>query len=331
VKLQRVSSQPILIPRQHIPWESDAICNAAAVLADGKVHLFYRAISHPGWSKQGGGTYDSCIGYAVSDDGIHFERLDEPVFKNNDVRDGHKIDDPEDPRITVLEGRYYMTYCNWDGRWCQTCLASSDDLENWTNHGVVVPCERFGMNKNAALFPEKIGGRYAMLHRPEPMECFDPTKQFDWYRWTRDVNIPGGIRLSFSDDLKTWSYEPECVLLPRAGSWDCTKVGMAGPPIKTENGWLIVYHATDEDQTYRLGLALLDLANPFRVLKRCDEPILEPELEWERVGDIPNVVFSCGHFLIGAELWVYYGGADRVIGLARGNVCEFICGPEIAS
>jgi predicted GH43/DUF377 family glycosyl hydrolase len=260
----------------------------------------------------------------VSDDGIHFEQFDEPVLRNNVVKDGHRVDDPEDPRITLLEDCYYMTYCNWNGRWCQTALATSEDLLDWKNQGVIVPWESFGMNKNAVLFPERINGKYAMLHRPEPMECFDVNKPFDWHRWTRDPEVPGGIRLSFSEDLRNWSYESECVLLPRTGLWDSVKVGMAGPPMKTERGWLIVYHATDEYGTYRLGLALLDLADPSKVLKRSDEPILEPELEWERVGDIPNVVFSCGHFLIGAELWVYYGGADRVIGLAVGNVWDFI-------
>ena len=165
-----------------------------------------------------------------------------------------------------------------------------------------------------------------MLHRPEPREFFDPAVTFDWNSWSRSPECIGGVRLSFSDDLVIWSYEPKCVLVPRPGMWDCDKVGLAGPPLKTDRGWLTVYHGVDEKAVYRLGIMLLDLEDPSRILRRQDEPILEPELPWELEGDVPNVVFSNGGFLRGSELWVYYGGADTVIGLAKADVTEFLEG-----
>jgi len=324
LRLERASDQPVLAPRSHVKWESDAICNAAAVLAYDKVHLFYRAINHPGWRKgQPGGRYDSCIGYAVSADGLHFERPDEPVLAFNTEYDGHLISDPEDPRVTALDGRFHITYCDWNGRACQTGLASSDDLRSWHNHGIVVPFEGFGNNKNAALFPRRIAGGYAMIHRPEPRECLDPSRRFDWIWWSRSSDHLGGMRLSFSDDLLNWSYENECFMMPRPDSWDSAKIGLAGPPMEIDRGWLVVYHGVDHDDVYRLGMALLDLENPASVLYRQAEPILEPELDWERNGDVANVVFSCGSFVVGDQLWVYYGAADRVIGLAKGDIAGF--------
>lgn len=325
MQLRRVSDQPILTPNKHVSWESDAVLNTAVIRHDGAVHLLYRAVSHPQWDPATRtGDYMSCIGYAISQDGENFDRLPSPVLPRETELDGFFVYDPRDPRVTMIEGTFYMTYCDWDLSTCQICLASSKDLRTWRNHGPIVPFADFGMNKNAGLFPERIGGRYAMIHRPEPRECLRSGNPFDWDVWSRDASCPGGMRLAFSDDMLHWTYEEQCIMLPRPGSWDCLKVGLAGPPMRTDKGWLVAYHGVDSSNVYRLGIALLDLEDPSIVLKRQVEPILEPELDWEVHGDIPGVVFSCGSFLVGSELWIYYGGGDTVIGAAKGDITGFL-------
>jgi predicted GH43/DUF377 family glycosyl hydrolase len=156
-------------------------------------------------------------------------------------------------------------------------------------------------NKDASLFPEKIGGRYVMFHRRPP-----------------------NIWLAYSDDLKTWT-DHRCVMeaLPDS-DWENEKIGIGGPPIKTDEGWLLIYHGVSVEKQYSLGIALLDLEDPTKVLKRQAEPILVPELDWEVNGFVPNVVFSCGQVILNDELWVYYGGADTAIGVAKIKMKDII-------
>jgi predicted GH43/DUF377 family glycosyl hydrolase len=302
MRLSRVSDEPILSPRPDVSWEKDAVFNTAAVHHDGVFHLFYRAVAH-----RPGAPNRSCIGHAWSRDGVRFDRADEPALAYGppeEVGNPFETQGVEDPRVTRLEGTFWMLYTAYDGATPQVACATSDDLERWERRGLIVPAELFGCaNKDAALFPERIGGRYAVIHRPEPDMC-----------------------LSFSDDLRSWTDHAR-FMTPREGvAWEEKKIGLSGPPMRTDAGWLVVYHGVDEGHVYRQGLALLDLADPVRVLKRTDEPVLEPELPWELRGDVPNVVFSCGNLLFGTELWLYYGGADTVIGLAKGDVSEFLGG-----
>ena len=130
------------------------------------------------------------------------------------------------------------------------------------------------------------------------------------------------IYLSFSDDLHTWS-DHTCIMKPEF-DWEAKRIGGGAQPLRTEKGWLLVYHGVDDKMWYRLGIALLDFEDPTKVVKRQAEFILEPELDWERTGDVKNVVFTCGAVLLGRELWVYYGCADAVIGLAKGDVDDFL-------
>ncbi|GAG38290.1 unnamed protein product, partial [marine sediment metagenome] len=149
-------------------------------------------------------------------------------------------------------------------------------------------------NKDASLFPEKVKGKYVMFHRREP-----------------------DIWIAYSSDLKTW-YNHKIIMRPLPDSvWEYNKIGIAGPPIKTEQGWFLIYHGTSKEKGYCLGAALLDLDNPSQVLARQIEPILEPQLDWEVNGYIPRVVFSCGQAEMGDRILVYYGGADTVIGVAE--------------
>jgi beta-1,2-mannobiose phosphorylase / 1,2-beta-oligomannan phosphorylase len=304
--LTRHEENPVLAPCADHQWEKDAVLNSAVVHEDGTFHLFYRGVAHyPGDHNR------SCIGHAWSSDGVHFERRDTPVLRSGEVPGEDK--GCEDPRVTRINGAYHMLYTAWDEKESKIAMAVSADMRDWERRGVVLPFKEFGHNKNAALFSEKIRGKYLLLHRPMGHGEFVD----------RPPDTPLGIMVSYSDDMSRWT-DHRALMQPRPGRWDERKIGIAGPPIRTEKGWLLIYHGVDSKWTYRLGVALLDLEDPTKILKRQDEPILEPETQWEQVGDVPNVVFSCGGALIGDELWVYYGGADTVIGLARGSVREFL-------
>jgi len=292
LRLKRVGDGPILKPRKEVTWEKDTVFNAGAIYDNGKFHLLYRAVAHnPGDRNR------SSIGYAWSEDGIHFDRLNEPVLRSNEVTE--EAQGVEDPRVTKIGDTYYMLYTAYDLKRTQVAMASSIDLIHWRRHGVVISNELFGNNKDAALFPEKIRGRYCMMHRPDP-----------------------DIYLAFSDDLHNWTVHV-CLMKPEF-EWEVTKIGGGAQPIRTENGWLIIYHGVDKDMWYRLGIALLDLEDPAKVVKRQPEWILQPEADWELKGDVANVVFSCGAVLLGREIWVYYGAADTVIGLAKGDIDDFL-------
>lgn len=288
IRLERLSGEPVLGPEPAWPWCRAAVFNTAAIYDRGLFHLLYRATDvgcHAGY-----GEYRNAVGYAVSTDGVHFTRLDRPVMPPGEH--AQELRGPEDGRLVKLEGTYCMTYTGFSNRFpgdYRICLATSENLITWQRHGVVLP----EPNKNASLFPERIDGQYCMLHRRYP-----------------------DIWLAWSSDLKHW-YGHTKVLSPLPGTWQDARVGIAGPPIKTPKGWFLLYHgARTADNSYRLGAALLDLTDPARVLARQAEPVLEPELRWEREGFVPNVVFSNGHGIRGDDIYVYYGGADTVIGVA---------------
>lgn len=286
IKLKRLSDKPILTPIKGHEWEKEAVFNCSAIYDNGLFHLIYRATDLGPHAKYG--KYISRLGYAVSKDGINFMRLDKPVLSNDVVQE---LRGCEDPRIVKIEDTFYMMYTGFGDRFkddYRICLATSKNLIDWQRHGVVLD----EPNKDASLLPEKIDGKYVMFHRRYP-----------------------DIWLAFSDDLKNW-YDHTSIIKPIEGTWESARVGIAGPPIKTKNGWFLIYHAADDKNIYRLGAALLDLNDPKKVLARQSETILEPELDWEINGYIPNVVFSCGQAVKDEKIYVYYGGADTVIGVA---------------
>jgi predicted GH43/DUF377 family glycosyl hydrolase len=249
--------------------------------------LIYRATDIASDGSQG--AYVSSLGYAESADGLSFNRLDQPIL-SNDV--DQELRGPEDPRLVKIDDTFYITYTGYGGRFegdYRISLASSKNLVDWKRHGVLMD----EPNKDAALFPKKIDGRYLMLHRRHP-----------------------DIWLAYSDDLLSWD-DHICIMkaLPDS-NWESLKIGAAGPPLKIEKGWVLIYHGVSADRRYSLGIALLDSDDPSRLVTRQEEPILEPQLEWELKGHVPNVVFSCGQVILDDELYVYYGGADRVIGVA---------------
>lgn len=288
MELKRIAGNPVLSPDPEHPWEARNVFNCGVHQWDGKVVLIYRG---QGWEND-----ISHLGYAESDDGVHFSRRAEPVFSpvGPDERNG-----VEDPRITQLDGRVHMLYTAWSPEAIQVGHASTTDFLSWERHGIAFAGPD---NKDAAIFPAMSAGRYAAFHR-----------------------LPPSLWIAFSDDLKEWGDFRE-IMSPRHGCYDSLKLGAGGPPIETELGWLVIYHGVDRDHVYRLGVALLDRDDPSKVLNRPSMPILQPEEPWERDGEVPNVVFSCGTAERGDDYYVYYGGADRVIGLAtasKGALLDF--------
>jgi predicted GH43/DUF377 family glycosyl hydrolase len=205
-------------------------------------------------------------------------------------------------------------------RWVITCtaygpagpavyLATTEDFVTVERHGIV----RHPDDKNAALLPHRIGGKWVLFHRPR----------------TEFGGSRGEILLSRSADLEAWS-SPEQVMRPRAGAWwDSSRIGLGPPPLLTEHGWLLLYHGVKDTVSgciYRVGLALLDLEEPTRVLHRLPEWVLTPEAPYERVGDVPNVVFPCGliHDARSGEVRLYYGAADTSICVATAQLSDLL-------
>jgi len=281
MQLVRHPNNPILEPIADHPWESRTVFNCGVINHGNEIVLIYRA--------QGHDNDVSRLGYAASTDGVHFERLAEPVFSPETPDEALGV---EDCRLTLIDGRVQMLYTAWSPRNIQVGRASTTDFSTWERHGIAFPGPD---NKDAALFPRKINGRYCAFHR-----------------------IPKSMWIAWSDDLETWGDYTK-IMDPRLGCYDDLKLGAGGPPIETDLGWLVIYHGVDQNLVYCLGVALLDIDDPSKVLNRPKEPVLVPEEPWELVGDVPNVVFTCGTAERGDDYLIYYGGADRVIGLATAN------------
>ncbi|NLF79404.1 MAG: glycosidase [Chloroflexi bacterium] len=283
LQLVRYPGNPVLLPSPFNAWETDNVFNAAAVRHNGLIYMHYRAQGLDRISR---------IGCAISSDGYHFNRLSEPVLSPETEFESFGV---EDPRITELGGVFYMLYTAYSPHGTRVALARSTNLIAWERMGIVLPDEN---NKDAALFPEKIGGRYAMFHRRPP-----------------------DIWLAYSDDLLHWT-DHQIIMRPRPGLWDGVRIGAGGPVFKTEWGWLNFYHGFNEDRIYCLGVALHDLHNPAQILKRQTESVLCPKGPFEEWGDVPNVVFTCGGVETEDAFLIYYGGGDHVMAVALANKAD---------
>lgn len=293
--MKRFQENPILKPIVKHAWESRAVFNAATLFLGGQVHILYRAIGNDGVSR---------LGYASSLDGYHIEeRLLSPVFESTNCTENGGC---EDPRLTLLDERCIMTYTalrDLVSNAHQIALTSMPKDEfmskqwNWGERWTPFKGVR---NKDAAILPRKVDGHFVMFHRIDPDIC-----------------------IAYSKDLRNW-YNIKAIIGPRLGKWDCWKVGAAGPPIEVKEGLLFIYHGVNFERVYRLGAILLDKEDPERVLYRSESPILEPVLDYERFGRVPNVVFSCGAVLIDDKLFMYYGGADTVICVATYDIDELM-------
>lgn len=296
----RAPENPIITPEPLHPWEKKATFNAAALDLGGSIHLLYRAM---------GDENTSVLGYARTKDGVHIDERDPlPAYIPREEFE-QKRGSPsgnsgcEDPRITAIDDTLYMTYTAYDGvhptHVALTSISQEDFLaKRWNAWSKPVLMTPENVNdKNMCLMPEKIGGQYMLLHRIGQQICADFLDSLDFSksRVTRCIEIMG----------------------PRPGMWDSQKIGIAGPPIKTEKGWLLIYHGVSVSTTYRLGAVLLDLKNPSIVISRTVDTVFEPLEEYERVGQVRNIVFSCGVVARKDTLFIYYGGADTVLAVAK--------------
>lgn len=321
LSLNKSHKNPIIKPTSR-HWESRATFNPAAVYEAGKVHIVYRAI----------GDHDvSVLGYASSKDGIHIdERLPDPIYvPREDFETGGKhksyhhhlspfasgggiYGGCEDPRLTKIDGRFYMTYVAYDGnnppRVALTSIDEKDFLDhewNWGKPVLISPPGR--VDKNACILPEKIDNKYVVFHRIFPNILIDFVDSLEF-------------------DGETTFIHGEYKIPPRSGYWDSRKLGVGPPPIKTEAGWLVIYQAVDDRNAsqYKIGAMLLDLADPTRVLHRTVRPILEPNAWYENEGHKSGVAYPCGAVVLDSQIIVYYGGADTVVCVAHAPIDEFL-------
>ena len=281
--LERFEGNPILRPVPGNSWESKCVFNSASFYDGGRTHIVYRAMGDDNISR---------LGYASSSDGFHIdERLPEPIFSPDNEFEEKGC---EDPRITRIGQEYFMFYTAYGetAQIGQVTIKVDDFLNRRWDWGKRVYPFPGVSNKDVVIFPERINGRWVIYHRIAPH-----------------------IWVSYSDDLFHWR-DSNIVMMRRGDSWEKYKIGGGAPPLKTPRGWLFIYHGVDEAKIYRLGLALIAPDDPEAIIYRSKEPILEPSEEFEREGDVPNVVFTCGAFIKGERLFVYYGGADKVMCVA---------------
>lgn len=291
----RCEHNPILTPA-HVPG-SDAVFNCGATKS-GDTTILLVSVSSP--------TGPGCgktMHVARSDDGVHFTVNPEPFISPADEGPHTQWDyDACDPRITYLDGTYYVTYpAHMPGQGVIGVLGKTADFETFERLEVIA----LPSNRVPVLFPDKVGGEYVRLDRP-----------FGIYN--------GSLWLSYSKDLVYWGRH-RALLSGGEKVWNNFKVGPGGPPIKTDAGWLVIYHAVSGPKiaatAYVLSVMLLDLADPTKIIGLPDDYLIGPEAPYERAGRVPNVVFTCGHVVDpDGELKLYYGAADTSIALATANV-----------
>lgn len=294
VKLVRSSKNPILKPSD-LSWENFLVFNPGVAVKDGTIYLLYRA--------KGKDDQKSRFGLATSQDGINFERRNRPVYWGDEHT--YESQGIEDPRMIYLEDAFYFVYIavietvgitadpKWSGsvvKQPRIALSKTPDFYYYHEFGVILPNV---IGKDATLFPKKINGKYCLLYRSGTEQTF----------------------ITFATDLGNWE-EHTPLFNKRAGFWDSYRAGAGAPPIETEKGWLLFYHGIGEDKIYRLGLMLLDKNDPRKIIYRSNKPIFEPEMDYEKYGFVPNVVFTCGAIEKDGSYFIYYGAGDQVIGLA---------------
>ena len=280
------------------PYFVNTVFNAGAVrLGSGETLLLCRVEDCSGRSH---------LCTARSADGIGNWKIDpEPTFPpdpENHPEEKWGVEDPRIVWIAELE-KFAITYTSYSHQGAGVSLALTADFHTFERVGIVMPPE----DKDAALFPRRIGDRWAMLHRPVPV-----------------MGNPN-IWISYSPDLKYWGGHSMVLAAKQGPWWDANKIGLSPPPIETPEGWLMMYHGvrmTPAGCLYRLGLALLDLENPAKVLRRGSKWVFGPETDYERTGDVGDVVFPCGYTVAddGDTLNLYYGAADTSIALATGSI-----------
>lgn len=315
--LERYDNNPILTANEENWWESKSVFNCASLYDGKKVHLLYRAV---GEYKD----YVSRIGYASSNDGYTFTRNSDMATEPVEEYERYGI---EDPRLFQLESRAYFTYVvpsNYvrNRPTVSTALATTEDYHEFKRLGLITP--RLHDDKDVVYFSTKMAPTsgdlkssngsdekcYFSLHRPS-----------SWIGASYGVNKPS---IWLAESFNLTDFQRYSILLRPEQDWEASKVGAGPPPIRTQRGWLVIYHAVSNSKVYRAGAAVLDLKEPNRILGRCKHPILEPDKVYETTGDVNNVVFPSGACVIDGTLFLYYGGADRVCCLATANLDSLV-------
>jgi predicted GH43/DUF377 family glycosyl hydrolase len=291
----RYEGNPIITP-ESFPDFVNAVLNPAATTFDGQTLLLLRVEDRTGISR---------LVVACSRDGVTGWEIDPQrgLFPDPNLFEEHW--GVEDPRITKIDHEYLVVYTGFSQSGPLICLAVTKDFVTFERRGVLQPPE----DKDAALFPVRFQGLWALIHRPVP-----GTSGMSTHMW-----------LSFSPDLRYWGDAKILVPARRGGWWDANKIGLGPPPMLTERGWLICYHGvrtTASGSIYRLGLALLDRDDPTKVLQRGKQWVFGPVAPYESMGDVPGVVFPCGWLLDddGDTVRMYYGGADKVVAVATASL-----------
>ncbi len=332
MKLTKYEGNPILSPCADHPWENLVTCNPGVIYDNGTFYMLYRAA---------GNDEDHVIrmGLATSRDGFHFQRAsDQPVFGPSE--DGPDSGCVEDPRIVKFGGTFYITYAYrpyapgqyWTfphdvvrlpkvdsyapKAWAQslgnTGLAMTPDFKHFRRLGRLT--SPVLDDRDVILFPEKVHGKFVLLHRP---------KEYVGAKY--GVDFPS-IWMKFSEDMLEWENQPSHLLLTgRPDSWE-EKIGGSTPPILTDEGWLMLYHGVADGGVahYSVGAVLLDRDNPLKVLARTPEPILEPEFPYETDGFYNGCVFPTGNVVVDGILYVYYGCADKYVGVATCPLADLL-------
>ncbi len=286
--LQRWEGNPAITVKD-IPFRANTVFNGTPIVTNDGIYLLLRVEGQHGYS---------FFALARSTDGFNFTIDEKPVMVP--AKEGrfafYEIKGIEDPRVTVIEDTCYVMYTAVGNHGARIALAKTSDYVNYERIALVSEPG----NKDGILFPRKINGRYVRLDRPIGLGT-------------------GSIWVSYSPDLINWG-DSEVVITPRGGYWDDFRVGASVTPIETQQGWLEIYHGvrmTLAGPIYRIGVVLLDLDDPSKVIKRGDQPILSPRQNYERIGDIGNVCFACGAVLDdNGDMKIYYGAADTAICIA---------------
>lgn len=297
---KRFTGNPIISPKSEHPWEATATFNPAALYLDGKTHIVYRTLASDN---------TSYLGYALSEDGFTVkERLPDPIYVPREDFEMKKVPGGnsgcEDPRLTKIGKNIYVCYTAFDGIGPPRVAISSISEKNflarkwdWSKPFLITPS---GFDdKDTCILEKKFSKGYFVIHRVSNEICGDYMKSLDANSDQHSIN--------------------KCIRImgPRMNKWDSLKVGISPAPIKTKYGWLLLYHGVSKSHsTYRVGVVLLDLKDPSIVIARSTDAIFEPEEQYEKLGVVNNVVFPCGMVAHDDILYIYYGGADKVVGVA---------------
>lgn len=322
MKLEKYSGNPILSPNPSQPWESLVVCNPGVIHDGGVFYMLYRCAGEDP-------EHVIRFGLATSRDGYHFRRAStKPVLSPS--KDGEDAGCIEDPRIVKIDGRFLITYAYRPYSPRQYWLARDNAAynprdqtqpkafgENLTSSGLLMSADlkkfhRLGRitdptldDRDVILFPEKINGQYALFRRP-----------MQWVGRKYGTKYPA-IWISFGPDLLKWGKD--YLLAKGRFSWE-RKIGGATPPLKHKEGWFVLYHGVDAKGVYHVGAMVLDLKDPRRIIARTPEPLMSPEAEYEWKGLYPHgVVFPTGNVVVDGKLFVYYGCADKFVGVATAD------------